>query len=70
MTAQKVRIVRVTDGVAYADDKDNNRLAAFSFGKIKGYRGQTAKELGLRPGREVTLEYDAEDKVDSVLIAS
>jgi len=49
MLTHKVRIVRVTNGVAYADDKKMDRLAAFSFGKIVGYRGQTAEELGLRP---------------------
>ncbi len=70
MLTHKVRIVRVTNGVAYADDKNMDRLAAFSFGKIVGYRGQTAEELGLRPGREVTLIYDAQDRVDSVSIAS
>lgn len=62
----KVRIVRVNNGVAYADDQDQEKLAAFSFGKIKGYRGETAEELDLRPGREVSLEYDINNKVGSV----
>lgn len=62
----KVRIVRVTNGVVYADDQNKDKLTAFSFGKIKGYRGQTAEELGLRPGSEVFLEYDINNKVGSV----
>lgn len=70
MKTHKVRIVRVTDSIAYADDKsmDRDRLIAFSFGKIDGYKGQTAKELGLRAGREVILKYDDQDRVNSVSI--
>lgn len=69
MTKHKAVIVRVAEGgVAYANDRATTTLAAFSFAKITGYRGQTAKELGLRPGREVTVEYDAKNEVYSVSI--
>jgi len=69
MKKYEALIVRVSNGVAYADDKSRDSLAAFSFGKIEGYRGQTAEELGLRPGIQVTLEYDDQDRVNSVLIS-
>ncbi len=69
-TAHKVRIVRVSNGVAYADDKELDRLTAFSFGKIEGYHGQSAEELNLHPGCEVTLQYDAQNKVNSVSLLS
>lgn len=70
MTKQLATIVRVAEGgVAYADIPAMPKLIAFSFGKIVGYRGETAKELGLRPGKEVTIEYDDDDKVCSVSLS-
>ena len=71
MTTHKVLVVRVMNDIAYADDEriDKERLIAFSFGKIKGYKGQTAKELNLRAGRQVILQYDSTNKVNSVELA-
>lgn len=70
MTKHKAIIVRVAEGgVAYANDPAMPKLAAFSFGKIRGYKGQTANELGLRRGQEVTIEYDERDQVNSVLLS-
>ena len=70
MITHKVRIVRVTYDMAYVDDRlmDENKLVAFPFGKIEGYKGETAKELGLRPGLEVTLKYDKQKVINSVSI--
>jgi len=67
-TTVTAHIVRVTGSVAYAadDDQKMDRLAAFPFGKIKGYRGQTAKELGLRAGSKVKLEYDDKNRINLV----
>lgn len=69
MASQKVHVVRVENGVAYVNDTIKERLTAFSFGKILGYRGQTAEELKLKPGKEVSIEYDVTgDKVSSVTL--
>jgi len=38
MKKDEAVIVRVSNGVAYADDKSRDSLAAFSFGKIEGKR--------------------------------
>ncbi len=64
-------IVRVAEGgVAYAIDPNRQMMAGFTFGKIDGYRGETAKELGLLPGKQVTIEYDKDDKVSSVKLSA
>lgn len=65
-------IVRVSmdGGVAYAKDKTSDKLAAFSFGKITGYRGQSAKEIGLRPGAVVSVEYDLKNQIHAVSLES
>lgn len=34
MKKDEALIVRISNGVAYADDKSRDSLAAFSFGKI------------------------------------
>lgn len=71
LTKHTATIVRVAEGgVAYADAPAMEELAGFSFGRIVGYRGETAKELGLRPGKKVTIEYDSEDRIVSVSLAA
>ncbi len=71
MSEHYAEIVRVTNGgIAYADDPSKENLSAFSFGKIKGYKGQSAEELGLHPGRKITIKYDDNTKlVNSVSIS-
>lgn len=69
MTKCKAKIVRVAEGgVAYADNPEMQNLSGFSFEKIVGYKGQSAKELGLKPGRIVTIEYDAQNLVAAVTL--
>lgn len=69
MTNRIVKIVRVTeDGLIYAKDPALNRLAGFTFGKLQNYHGESARELsvkGLRPGQQLAVEYDEEQKVQS-----
>jgi hypothetical protein len=63
-------IVRVNNGgVAYADIPSLEQLAGFSFGKIAGYRGESAKELGLKPGRRVSIEYNDKKQINSVILS-
>lgn len=69
MTRHSAKVVRVSDGgVAYTRDCSTNKFTVFTFGKIAGYRGQTAKELGLRRGKTVTVEYNDDNEVFSVVI--
>lgn len=71
MAKHTATIVRIAEGgVAYADDPAMEELAGFSFGRIVGYRGETAKELDLRPGKKVTIEYDTEDRIISVSLTA
>ncbi len=59
MVNNKAVIVRVTNGgIAYADDPSKEHLIAFSFGKIQDYKGQSAEELGLYSGQEITIKYN------------
>jgi hypothetical protein len=68
MTTRIATIVRVNeDGVVYAET--DTEISGFPFRKIKGYHGQSAQELGLRPGKVITVEYDESlGQIDSVLI--
>ncbi len=71
MTRQMATIVRVAEGgVAFADIAEFPKLTAFTFGKIAGYRGQTAKELGLSPGKTVMIEFDEADEISSVSLSA
>jgi nitrogen fixation protein len=49
-------ITRVSDeaGVAYIFAKDLNEQFIFSYNKIAGYSGESAKEMHLKPGRQVS----------------
>ena len=68
MTTLQATILRSTaNGMAYIATA-SNEIKAFSFDKIKGYRGETARELGLVSGRQVMVEYNEAQEVDSVVI--
>jgi hypothetical protein len=70
MTTLIGTIVRVNNGgVAYADVPSLEQLAGFTFGKIDGYRGESAKELGLKPGRRVSIEYNDKKQINSVTLS-
>lgn len=49
-------IARVSDdaGVAYVFAKDLNEQFIFSYNKILGHAGESAKEMQLKPGRRVS----------------
>ena len=69
MTKHSVKIVRISDGgVVYTKDCLTDKFIVFTFGKIVGYRGQTAKELGLKCGKIVIVEYTDDSEVFSVVI--
>ncbi|MDD5035450.1 MAG: hypothetical protein PHE55_11915 [Methylococcaceae bacterium] len=70
MIVKTARVIRSTaNGVAYINVTPSNEVAAFSFDKIKGYRGETASELGLKTGKLITVEYnDDSQKIESVII--
>jgi len=57
------------NGVVYITVTPSNEVAVFSFDKIKGYKGQTANELGLLDGKLVNVEYnDESQEITSVTI--
>ena len=67
MTKSTATIIRVSEGgVVYARDCSNNEFIVFTFGKISGYKGQTAKELGLRRGKKISVEYTDDKELFSV----
>lgn len=53
------------EGVVVVRDQQSHRHFAFTFDKIKGYRGETAREIGLREGRQVRFDM-RNDQVASV----
>ncbi len=56
----KAEIIHLDDkGVVVVKDRSDDRLYAVTFNKIKGYKGQTAREFGLRMGR--ILDISGED---------
>jgi hypothetical protein len=60
-------IIRVApSGVAYGELLGGHSVVAFSFNKIKGYRGQSPGEIDLKPGKIVALEFDANEKIELV----
>ncbi len=53
--AMEGKIVRVLPGgYGYVKQDSNGRTYIFSFDAIQGYRGQSAKRLGLRRGTKVS----------------
>lgn len=68
--SMKVVLTRVTqDGLAYFYDATAQKSFAFTFDKIKGYKGETPKELGLHPGSQVLVDLDEKKAVDSVVLS-
>jgi hypothetical protein len=43
----------VKDDLAYIEEEISKRRFVFEFSMIKGYRGESAQELGLREGSQV-----------------
>lgn len=72
-TLKRVRkIVRVTDhGLAFVSigSGDQRRDLPFTFDKIRRYRGQAAKEIGLQQGAEVQFS-ETDGRIDFVEIDS
>lgn len=56
-------------GVGMIRDSRTKAVFGFTFGQIKNYRGESARELGLRTGREVDFEA-SDDKLESITIAT
>ena len=46
------------NGFGYIVDKNSGKEFSFTFDKIKNYRGESAKELGLLPGVVVHYQQD------------
>lgn len=71
MFKKSAKILRVTDnGVGYISEQDSQNVTAFFFDQIKGYKGETAQELGLFNGKEVLIEYDSNRHINSVAITT
>jgi hypothetical protein len=45
------------NGVVYITVTPSDEVTSFSFEKIKGYKGQTAQELGLQNGKLVNIDF-------------
>jgi len=53
------RIVHLDkQGLVVVQDDASSAHFAFTFDKLAGYRGQTAKEIGLKEGRSVRFSAD------------
>ena len=61
----------VPGGLAYVEERGSKKRFAFTFGKIRDYRGETAQELGLRVGSPVRFSVTDErvDEVELVAVA-
>ena len=47
-------------GLVIVQDAQTHTHYAFTFGKIRGYRGETAREIGLKEGGGVTFTAEGE----------
>jgi hypothetical protein len=64
-------IARIVDNsLAYVKDSVTNQYYSFTFGKIKGYRGEYPKEMGLKEGLKVTFTLDTITYADQAIIAT
>ena len=60
------KISRVTDnGLAYAasESQDDHVAVVFTFDKIKKYKGEYPKELGLKKGSQVRIKIDTDSNI-------
>ncbi len=58
---QTGRIVHLDkQGLVVVQEESSHSHFAFTFDKIKGYRGESAKEIGLKEGRRVRFSADGE----------
>ena len=47
-------VLEVTkDGLGFLEEEQSKKRFAFTFDKIRGYRGETVRELGIRVGSRV-----------------
>lgn len=64
-------IVRINEqGLGIVEASESHEQFAFSFDKISGYRGQSAREMGLKTGAQVRFDSSAEEGVISVELNS
>lgn len=61
------KILRINDvGFGIVEDKHSQQQFVFTFDKIRGYRGEKARELGLIVGAHVQFNATAGNQVVSV----
>ena len=58
----------VEGGLAYVEEPNSKKRFVFNFDKIRDYRGETVRELGLRVGSRVRFTTTGErvDKVELI----
>ena len=56
-------------GLGVVKDSGSDTHYSFTFDKIRGYRGERPKEIGLREGKHLVFYVDADEKVTEVVTA-
>jgi hypothetical protein len=49
-------------GLLYVEEIQTGRVFSMRFGNFPGYRGQTAKQFGLRPGARIRFRVNADQQ--------
>jgi hypothetical protein len=61
------KVVRVVPtGLCFVEEASSGKVYPFTFDKIRGYRGETVRELGLRSGLSIRFTTGETDLIDSV----
>lgn len=61
------KVLRVNEaGLGIVEDERSRQQFVFTFDKIRGYRGESPREIGLRAGAHVRFSATADYQVTSV----
>ncbi len=52
--------------MVYVSDESTGKPYAFAFNAIRGYRGESPREMKLKPGRAVRFSVGADERVQEV----
>jgi len=56
----------IPTGLCFVVDASSGKVYPFTFDKIRGYRGETVRELGLRSGLHIRFTIGETSLIDSV----
>jgi len=57
-------------GLCFVEETESKEIFCFTFDRIDGYIGQTARELRLRPGKRLRFTLDEQRLVERVKLAA